>query len=180
MHNTTVKLMAALLVTIGVASTWAFHSQSKRTKKINERWATSNRTFSVRVTAYAEDNGGFVAGAYYVFESAAVGSSDWREIMEFRHDDPVPIPRNQVRFVTDQIGYLFMVYKYAVTTDGGRTWSVWYISRDLPRWRERRAAIKEVRVESNGAGIMELQPFEGWQTQTPKLYTKDYGRHWSE
>ena len=94
--STVVKLIAGLVVSIGALS-FLFYSQSKKSGKINERWETSNGKFSVRVTAYAEDNGGFVAGAYYVFESAVADSKDWHPIMEYRHDDPVPIPRNQVR-----------------------------------------------------------------------------------
>jgi hypothetical protein len=77
-------------------------------KKVNETWETTNNTFKVSVIAYAEENGGFVGGAYYVFRSAAVGSDDWREIMTFRHDDPIAIPRQQVQFVNEKIGYVYM------------------------------------------------------------------------
>ena len=58
----------------------------------------------IRVTAYAEDNGGFVPGAYYVFESSQRGASGWREVITFRHDEPNPIPRHQIVFLDNKIG----------------------------------------------------------------------------
>jgi hypothetical protein len=152
-------------------------SKPRKGVKINERWETSNNFFKIRVTAYAEENG-FVGGAYYVFESAPVQSDSWREIMTYRHDDPVPIPRDQVRFVKDKIGYVFMVYKYAVTTDGGATWQAWDIVEDLPNWKNDRAAIKDVKTGEDGVGVMRLTPFSD-QPKLTELFSKDYGRHWS-
>src|SRR5436853_3272886 len=64
---------------------------------IAETWETSNGSFKIRVDRHFEENGGFVAGAYYVFRSSPTGSDAWRDIMTFRHDDPNPIPRDQVR-----------------------------------------------------------------------------------
>lgn len=153
-------------------------SKPRKGTKINERWETSNNVFKIRVTAYAEENGGFVGGAYYVFESAPVQSDSWREIMTYRHDDPDPIPRDQVRFVKDKIGYVFMVYKYAVTTDGGATWQAWDIVEDLPNWKNNRAAIKDVKIGEDGIGVMSLTPFSD-RPKLTELFTKDYGRHWS-
>jgi hypothetical protein len=153
-------------------------SKPRQGDKINERWETSNESFKVRVTAYAEENAGFVGGAYYVFECTPRGSDTWREIMTFRHDDPVPIPREHVRFVNDQIGYVFMVYKYAVTTDGGATWQTWDIVGKLPDWQNNRAAIKDVKIGENGVGVMKLDPFSD-RPKVRELFTKDYGRHWS-
>ena len=153
-------------------------SGPRKGSKINERWETSNSAFKIRVTAYAEE-GGIVGirGAYYVFESAPIRSDTWREVMTYRHDDPDPIPRDQVRFVNDKIGYVFMVYKYAVTTDAGATWQTWYIVTDMSNWSNSRARIKDVKIGEDGIGSMSLHPVLD-QKQT-ELFTKDYGRHWN-
>lgn len=167
-----------VMIVVAIDSGCDLLSKPRRGDKINERWETRNETFKVRVTAYAEENGGFVGGAYYVFESTPLGSDTWREIMTFRHDDPVPIPREHVRFVNDRVGYVFMVYKYAVTTDGGATWQTWDIVGDLPEWQNNRAAIKDVKISENGVGVMSLNPFSD-RPKVTELFTKDYGRHWS-
>lgn len=181
MLNKRVKLRALLFVIVGLVSAWALHSQSKKSKTINERWETSNGTFNIRVTAYAEHNGGFVAGAYYVFECASSGSNRWRELMTFRHDDPVPIPREQVRFIGDRIGYVFMGWMYAVTTDGGLTWSIWTAKKDLPNWECcNYRLIRDVSVAKDGAGVMQLTPIQNRRGEVSELRTRDYGRHWSK
>lgn len=113
-----------------------------------------------------------------MFQAAPEGSKDWREIMSLRQDDPVPIPRNQIRFVNDQIGYIFMVYNYAITTDGGATWFVWNIVEDLPGWHQNRVAIEEVQIAPDGKGVMMLTSFS--KQKAPNLYTEDYGRNWSD
>src|SRR5688572_16489059 len=100
---------------------------------VNESWDTSNNVFRIRVERHAEVNT-FVGGAYYVFQSAPAGSDSWQKILTFRHDDPNPIPRDQVRFVNDQVAFVFMGWMYAVTKDGGGSWSVWNAEKDLPQW----------------------------------------------
>jgi hypothetical protein len=144
---------------------------------VNEQWETSNRTFKIRVTAYAEENGGFVGGAYYVFQSAKTDSDSWQEIMTVRHDDPVKIPREQVTFVSDQIGYAFMLYNYGVTVDGGATWFVWNAPKDLPHWRDTRANIEEIQILPDGTGRMRLR--SSTDQAAPELHTNDYGQHWN-
>lgn len=146
-----------------------------------ESFETSNHTFKLRVDRHAEV-GGFMpalGGAYYVFRSAPAGSDSWRDFMRFRHDDPNPIPRDQVRFLNERVAFAFIGWMYAVTTDGGVTWSVWSADRDLPKWRCcNYRLVKDVKLESDGTGKMTLNviPDRG---ETPVLHTKDFGRHWS-
>jgi hypothetical protein len=123
-----------MCLAIAIALGCAFISKPQRGKKIIEAWETTNSTFKVSVTAYAEENGSFVPGAYYDFRSAPSRSERWQEIFTFRHDDLVPIPKQQVHFVNDKIGYVFMSWMYAITTDGGSNWSVWSAEKDLPGW----------------------------------------------
>ncbi len=146
-----------------------------------ESFETSNRTLKLRVDSHAEV-GGFAAvvnGAYYVFRSAPVESNVWRDIMTFRHDDPNPIPRDQVRFLNERVAFVFMGWMYAVTTDAGVTWTVWDSSRDLPKWQCcNYRLVKDVKLEPDGTGTMTLNviPDRG---EVPVLHTKDFGRHWS-
>jgi hypothetical protein len=61
---------------------------------------------------------------WFVFQSAQNGSIRWREITRQLFDEPNAPPTKQIRFVGEDVGYLFFQLKYAVTTDAGTTWSV--------------------------------------------------------
>ncbi|MGH9932195.1 MAG: hypothetical protein ACREA9_23585 [Pyrinomonadaceae bacterium] len=146
--------------------------------KVFEQWETANTTFRVRATAYRE-KALIIPGAYYVFQSAPIGSEKWQEIMTLKFDDPIPIPREQIRFVNERTAYAFMGEKYAVTIDGGDTWKLWNAESELrDRIHVHSRSIKSVNIAADGTGSMKLyeNPFE--QGPQPTLHTKDYGRHW--
>jgi hypothetical protein len=172
--------VVVLLLGIVLAANWQLAQMllGPRMGPIAESSETSNRTFRIRVDARPEERA-FLPGAYYVFRSAPAGSDDWHDIMTFRHDDPVPIPRDQVRFLNDRVGFVFMGWKYAVTTDAGATWSVWDSSRDLPKWQCcNYRLVDDVHLEPDGTGTMTLNVIPN-RGEMPQLRTKDFGRHWS-
>lgn len=175
MNRKTIVMISVLCIAAAYAAGVLFSAPRKG--DVVEAWETTNRTFKLRVKMHTEKGFRLVGGAIYVFESAATGSESWKEIMTVRHDDPNPIPRKQVRFVNDQVGYVFMRFKYAVTVDGGVTWSVWDATADLPDWRRSRANIEDVRLAPDGTGAMSLT--SSTNQETPKLRTEDYGRHWT-
>lgn len=143
-----------------------------------ETWETRNESFKIRIDAYHEANGGFVPGAYYVFQSADSNSDQWRELMTFRHDDPIDIRKNQVRFVNDQIGFAFMGWMYAVTTDSGKSWSIWDGCKKLPNNRRcTYEIIRDIEILPNGTGKMTINPTPK-ESPLPELYTEDFGRNW--
>lgn len=151
-------------------------------RKADESYEITNHVFKVRISAYREkDVFSVLAGRYYEFQSSSVVSPHWKTIMTFRHDDPVPIPREQVRFVNDQICYVYMGWVYAVTTNGGDTWSVWNAEKDLPNWECcNYSLIRDVSLNSQGIGNMILRPISGRRGEIPLLKTLDYGRHWNQ
>lgn len=163
-------LTGILCVTTSLASScWS------RRGDIKEKWETTNQTFKIRVTTHEEKGGFPLSGRFYVFWSASVGSDDWHEIIAVLTDDPVPIPHKNIRFVNNQTGYVFMGQKYAVTTDGGGTWSVWDAKKDSAN----DAFIKEVQIRPDGIGVMTFHPIPSERREVLELHTKDYGRNWS-
>jgi len=175
-----VKTIFIGLIGMGLLAVIGYQSlYGSRTGKILEQYETGNNSFKVRVISRAEAKPGFVPGAYYVFESSPAPTDQWREIIVFRHDDPVPIPRNQVRFVNERIGYIFMGWMFAVTTNGGTDWSVWRADKDLPGWQCcNYKLIKDVTIAPDGSGVMTMSPIPGRRGEVPSLQTRDYGRHW--
>ena len=137
-------------------------------------------TFTVRISAYPEKNGGFVAGAYYRFESPSSDRKDWVTVMQFRHDDPVPIPRENVKFLNSDTAFVFMGWKYAVTTDGGKHWHVWNAEKDLAGWSCcNYGLIQQLELSQNGNGKMILNTIPSRHGEVAELVTSDFGRHWN-
>ena len=148
--------------------------------RIIETWETGNGVFKVRVTAYEERNiFPSPSGAHYMYESTAIGSENWRQFMTFRHDDPIPIPREQIRFASSQVGYVFVGWMYAVTTDSGSNWSVWNAKEDLLNWQCcNYKLIQDVHLKNDGIGMMRLNPITQRRGEVPELHTVNYGQHW--
>lgn len=159
--------IALAVAVVGIAKPWI--------GGVTETWETGHGSIKVRVENRAE-HFAWLPGAYYVFKSSPPGSNRWREIMTFRDDDPGRIPRENVRFVSEQVGYVFMGWMYAVTTDGGATWSVWDAKEKLGDACANYGLIKAVYIASDGAGEMTLNRNCGGKM--PKLRTRDYGKNW--
>jgi hypothetical protein len=154
-----------------------FFLPSKRSERILEKWEVKTKTSRIQVTAYGEDNN-VVPGAYYVFE-AVNSSNNSIKIMTFRHDDPISIPRENIRLVSENTVYIFMGWKYAVSTDGGVTWSVWDGEKNLRGWRCcNYSLIENVEITPDGKGKMYIDVTSPTRSEIPVLYTKDYGKTW--
>jgi hypothetical protein len=144
-----------------------------------EAWETAKGNFKIRVSQYAEKNPVFLTHFFFVFESATVGSGGWFEFMTVKNDSSIPVPREQIRFVSDEIAYVFMNEKYAVTTDLGRTWTVWEaIPRNLSQLQSA-ANIRDVQINVDGTGNMHLGSLLNGQITSLTVSTKDYGHHWN-
>lgn len=168
-----------LLLAAAAFALLLFVATPRMSRKVFETFEIQNGHFRIRVKAHAELAGGFAPGAYYVFESAPVAADNWRKIMVYRRDDPMPIPREQIRFVSDRVAYVFIGPKFAVTIDGGNSWSVWDGSSHL-RSGEGYQLFKypKVEIDAAGHGVMTIEPLEERYGTTRHLYTKDYGQHW--
>lgn len=148
------------------------------TEKVIESWETGNQRLKVRVTSYLQ-KGIFriVRNTYYVFESSKNG--EWEEIMTSRHDDLLPIDKNSVKFVSEDICYVYSGSGFAVTTDVGDSWAIWdsrnhkYLKDEINY-----GSIKAVNIREDGSGEMTLSVFPS-KNACQTLFTKDYGRSWN-
>lgn len=164
---------AGLLVLVGLTGCRESHELGK----VYETWEVSNNQFRVRVKAF-EEHSQVLGGGYLLYESAPRGTDHWQQIMGFRHDNPIKIPHNNVRFVGDRIGYVFLGWKCAVTNDGGQTSSAWNAEEDLPNWTCcNYGLIREVELSVQGRGKMTLHTIPG-RNEPEVLLTEDYGKHW--
>jgi hypothetical protein len=165
-------ILIIALIVAAVSITWP------RIGRVTETWQTERGSIKVRVENRAE-NWAVVPGAYYVFQSMPPGATEWREIMTFREDDPRSIPRESIRFLNERVGYVFMGWMYAVTTDGGSTWSVWDAEKSLTHWECcPYGLIEDVRLAPDGTGTMVLSPDAHRRFKVPALHTTNFGRNW--
>lgn len=183
-HKTVYFAGAVFLLLLGVIVGRACLLSNAEQGEIFERYETANAVFKVRVTARRTYAPYALPGAEYVFESAPVDSDDFRGVLTLKADQAIPIPRQQIRFVNDRVGYIFFSSYYVVTTDSGQTWATWYSESNLPDEKELlkyniSPAIEEVEIRPDGSGKMVLIPFFKKGEKGPNLSTVDYGRHWS-
>ncbi len=148
-------------------------------RKITETWEAKNNAFKIHVDAYDLLMDTEPTSKYYTFSAVRSGSDELKAILTIRQDQATPIPRNQVVLLNDQIGYVFMGWLYAVTTDGAKTWRKWDAEMELPNWQCCDSGlIQNVQIRLDGFGVMTLklppQRSEGILT----LRTNDYGQHW--
>jgi len=121
----------------------------------------------------------FLPGTYLKFYGKSADDAEWIPLFTFRHDDPIRIPQDCVRFVSAHFAYAFVGWYYTVTADGGRTWSTWSAGRDLPNWMCcNYRLIQDVELSTDGSGVMVLNPISGRRGEVPKLTTTDFGKHW--
>ena len=146
-------------------------------KPILDRWETNATAFALRVTEFQEK--GFALSKFrYVFEAKPNGSQEWSEIMSTITDDDVPIPRDQVRFINDRTADLFMTDKYAVTTNGGKTWSIWTANDHVGKLDyPGQFFIKEVLVNPDGNGTLVVSSRSA-DRHTMPFRTEDFGYTW--
>jgi hypothetical protein len=167
------------IIMLGCAAFVWFALLPPRPGAVFETWESEGKKFNIRVTAHKEENGGFVPGAYYRFECLPAGADAWTEIVTFRHDDPGSIPCEQVRRVNDEVAYLIMGWVFAVTSDGGRTWSTWWGNKDPAI--ERRCGynlIRGVVINQDGTGTMDVTLLPGDGPAELKFRTRDFGHTW--
>src|SRR5262245_42343967 len=139
-------------------------------------WESSNGAIKIRVTKYDETPKIIVPHTYFGLEAAVPGSSEWREVLQWKVDDPIPIQRQQVRFVAEHVAYAFGNATFVVTTDGGRTWTDWDAAKHLGDLNP--TMISDVHIGSDGAGWMKVK--RRAREDDISLTTQDFGKSWRE
>jgi len=165
-------LIVLTLVTLGGCRT------SFKSEDIFSTEQRDNASFSVKITAYRERRsfGQVLGGAYYVFEAKKRDEPNWKRFLVIPYDDPEPIDKKSITLVDEKTGYTFMHRKFAVTTDAGKSWSLWDVSKIDALKDDRSCWIDKVSINENGNGTMEVKC-----NKSPSiLSTKDFGVTWTE
>jgi len=165
-------LILVALVTLGGCGT------SFKKEDVFSTEQRDNASFSLKITAYRERRsfGQVLGGAYYVFEAKKRDEPNWNRFLVIAYDDPEPIDKKSIALIDEKTGYTFMHRKFAVTTDAGKSWSLWDISKIGSLKDDRSCWIDQVSINENGNGAMEVK----CNKSVTALSTKDFGVTWTE
>ena len=146
----------------------------RRGDRVVDTWEATAGTLKVRIRKFDEKHS-IWPHKYQVFEAAAGGSANWRELLEWRTDDYYPIEYDRVQIVSPQVVSVFRGTKYVVTTDAGQTWTTWDAEKHSNIRYKYQIAVKDVRVSPDGTGTMVVIS----DTEPYRFLTLDYGLHWA-
>jgi hypothetical protein len=94
--------------------------------------------------------------------------------MVYNYDDAISIDKNSISFVSETVGYVFMVNRFAVTTNGGDHWSVWDVAKIEPLKNDLSCRIQRVSILQDGSGTMDVK----CNKSSVALSTNDFGVSW--
>ena len=104
--------------------------------------------------------------------------------MTYRFDDPIELRSEYIHIVNENTAYIFIIDRYAVTTDSGKTWKIWNAEKDLTDWKRGEdeypnwAKIDEINLGENGNGKMKLERINGKKGLIKELHTDNFGKTW--
>lgn len=153
-----------------------FETSKELVGPLIDEYETTNQSFKIRVQLRQELK--FLPGSYNKFQSARMNENSWTDIITVYDEDSYPIPREQIRFVNENIGYFFIRSFYAVTTNKGQTWSIYNLSKD-PSYKCPFMLIDEVKINADGTGEITVYAHDSEKKNIPKIHTSNYGQNWT-
>jgi hypothetical protein len=115
--------------------------------------------------------------AYHDYYVRTSDSDRWKLIFTLIFDDPLKIPKKQIRKIDNQAVYVFIGWMYSVTTDGGKTWNTWNGNPKSAQFvGTGYGFIDDIIIDANGVGTMLI-----WNKDKKivNLVTNNFGRTWS-
>jgi len=101
--------------------------------------------------------------------------------MTVRYDEPIDIPHENVHIFNENTAAIFMLHKFAVTSDKGKTWIVWDINKDLGLEKYTKVrSISRINFGEDGFATMSINAVtnNGRQIDAP-FYTHNFGKTWT-
>ena len=130
----------------------------------------------MRIVAYPEK--GVIPGTHLFLLATRDGGESWRQVMHWRHDDPIDSTCDDIRSLGEDHIWAWIGWKAAVTVDGGKRWRVWSPNDTWPDWACcNYRLIDEITFEDAANGRMTLNPIPG-RDPSSELVTTDGGHTW--
>jgi hypothetical protein len=152
------------------------YETAKELGPVIEEYETSNSSFKIRAQLRQELK--FLPGSYIKFQSAVINENSWQDILTVYDEDSNPIPREQMRFINENVGYFFIRSFHAVTTNKGQTWTIYDLSKEAS-YKCSFMLIDEVKMNADGTGEMIVYAHDDEKKNIPKIHTSDFGQRWT-
>ncbi len=115
----------------------------------------------------------------YYYQLYCSNFSEGTAVMSMYNPDPNLQPEKNLHFLGGGKIYFYFGWKYAISLDNGKTWDIWSADRKLKDFQAGEYnLIKQVNIETNGTGKMELDRDKETSKYISSLFTTDYGRTW--
>jgi hypothetical protein len=141
-----------------------------------------NGGFKLRVSKLANNVHVIMPPSYYRIESCHEGEN-WQTVARWSQDDPWPVSDIEINVLSSTVAYYFNMVKYAVTTDGGKNWSVFdlysqSVADNVGKGGDGRAI--RVKIDFAGTGKIYLQARDEKDGPMRVIYkTTDFGVTWT-
>lgn len=144
-------------------------------------WLGDN-AYEIRLERFPERCGFLPAlgGANYIFSWQSGNPENWKQVFTAHHDDLFDIRSDNVRVLNEKVAYAFIIQNFASTTDGGKSWNVWEIKKNLPNNDCcQNKLIRDVDLDTDGSGFMRLSSLTNSDGEVMELRTTDFGKTWN-
>jgi len=179
MKKKTLIILVILIGGFGLLLLFVYHGLKPRRAELFDSYVYETLGFKIKAeTRYQE--GGLLPlfNAYHDYYVKTDESDHWRLILTLIWDDPLKIPEDQIRNVSDDVTYLFIGWMYAVTTDGGESWETWNGNPKVAQLMGTGYGfIDEIQMDANGLGVMSVVNGQGELTE---LHTNNFGKTWKK
>jgi len=167
-----IAAIAIFLLIIGI-----HHVLKLKKGQLFESYVFEGSRLKIKVKARHEESFLlFVPGAYYGYESKTNDEDAWRPMFTFQFDDPLEIPKEQIKEINEHVIYAFIGWIYSVTTDSGKTWDIWDGTERQGKWPNYNGGfIEQIELDPSGKGTMYLFDKTGFLFPA---YTNDFGKSW--
>ncbi len=116
---------------------------------------------------------------YYTVESYSEDLRRWRGVISIQSNQRTLLSKNNIVLLSKNIAFVFIGWKYSVTTDGGKTWHKWDGESELPNWKCCASdLIQRVIMSPDGNGAMTLRFKPNSSLEVMQLRTQNYGKSW--
>jgi len=120
--------------------------------EVNETYEIDVGTWDIKIERRFEER--IMGETLFTLKSRPSATAKWLEVATFHADDPINIPRNNLKILGPSTAFFYLNRKFSVTTDAGRTWSIWNTYEDIRPACPYAAWIEMVHLSPDGTGNM--------------------------